>query len=115
LIINAAIQQFALKGFEGARVDEVAEQSGVNKTLLYYHIGNKDKLFTAALEATYKTIRQRQREFLIDEAKPEEGVRRLIKLLMSIWVEYPEVGRLLSNANFIGGQHLEQSACTGCA
>ena len=109
MIIDAAVHQFALKGFEGARVDEVARRSGVNKTLLYYHIGNKDKLFIAALEATYKTIRLRQKDSWIDEAKPEDGVRRLIRLLMSIWVDYPEIGRLLSNANFIGGQHIRRS------
>jgi TetR/AcrR family transcriptional regulator len=109
IIINAAIQEFALKGFDGARVDEVARRSGINKTLLYYHIGNKDRLFTAALEATYKTIRIRQKEFSIDKITPEEGVQRLIKLLMSIWVDYPEIGRLLSNANFLGGRHVRQS------
>jgi TetR/AcrR family transcriptional regulator len=109
IIIDAAIQEFAIKGFDGARVDEVARRSGINKTLLYYHIGNKDRLFTAALEATYKTIRIRQKEFAIDRMGPEEGVLRLIKLLMSIWVDYPEIGRLLSNANFLGGQHIRQS------
>src|SRR5665213_4553972 len=74
-IINAAIQEFALKGFDGARVDEVARRSGINKTLLYYHIGNKDRLFTAALEAIYKTIRIRQKEFSIDKITPEEGIQ----------------------------------------
>lgn len=109
LIINAAIQEFALKGFDGARVDEVARRSGINKTLLYYHIGNKDRLFTAALEAIYKTIRIRQKEFSIDKITPEEGIQWLIKLLMSIWVDHPEIGRLLSNANFLGGRHIRQS------
>ena len=35
-IIKAAIAEFALKGLDGARVDEVARRSGVNKTLLYH-------------------------------------------------------------------------------
>lgn len=51
-IVDAAIAEFAAKGLAGARVDEVARRSGVNKTLLYHHIGNKDQLFTAALETT---------------------------------------------------------------
>ena len=60
-IIKAAIEEFSAKGFDGARVDELARRSGVNKTLIYHYIGNKDRLFTAALEATYRTIRERQR------------------------------------------------------
>ena len=62
-IIKAAITEFALKGLDGARVDEVARRSGVNKTLLYQYVGNKDDLFTAALEAAYQSIRERQKEF----------------------------------------------------
>ena len=49
-ILKAAIAEFALKGLDGARVDEIARRSGINKTLLYHHVGNKDRLFTAALE-----------------------------------------------------------------
>lgn len=45
----AAATEFANKGFEGARVDEIAEVAGVNKATLYYHIGDKQKLYAAVL------------------------------------------------------------------
>jgi TetR/AcrR family transcriptional regulator len=112
-IIKAAITEFALKGLDGARVDEVARRSGVNKTLLYHHIGNKDRLFTAALEATYQTIRARQREFLARQMDPETGLRQLVHLLMSIWVEHPEYGKLLASENFHGGKHVKRSKVIG--
>jgi TetR/AcrR family transcriptional regulator len=112
-IIKAAITEFALKGLDGARVDEVARRSGVNKTLLYHHIGNKDRLFTAALEVTYQTIRERQRDFLARQMDPETGVRQLVHLLMSIWVEHPEYGKLLASENFHGGKHVKRSKLIG--
>lgn len=112
-IIKAAIAEFSLKGLDGARVDEVARRSGTNKNLLYHHIGNKDRLFTAALEATYQTIRERQREFLANQMDPETGVRQLIHLLMSIWVEHPEYGKLLASENFHGGKHVKRSKVIG--
>ncbi len=112
-ILKAAITEFALKGLDGARVDEVARRSGINKTLLYHHIGNKDRLFTAALEATYQTIRERQRDFLARQMDPETGVRELVHLLMSIWVEHPEYGKLLASENFHGGKHVKRSKLIG--
>jgi AcrR family transcriptional regulator len=81
--INSAIAEFSLKGFDGPRVDELARRSGVNKILLYHHIGNKDRLFTAALEATYQSIHARQSEFLASQMDPKTGMRRLVHLLMS--------------------------------
>jgi TetR/AcrR family transcriptional regulator len=108
-IIKAAIEEFSAKGFDGARVDEVSRRSGVNKTLIYHYIGNKDRLFIAALEATYQTIRERQRDFMAGRLPPDEGVRQLAQLLMAIWVEHQEFGRLLATENFLGGKHIRKS------
>ena len=94
-IIKAAIAEFASKGLDGARVDEVARRSGVNKTLLYQYVGNKDDLFTAALETAYQSIRERQQDFVARKMDPEAGVRQLVHHLMSIWVEHQEYGKLL--------------------
>ena len=112
-IIKAAIVEFSSKGLDGARVDEVAHRSGVNKTLLYQYVGNKDDLFTAALEAAYLSIRERQKEFLARTMEPEAGVRELVHLLMSIWVEHQDYGKLLASENFHGGKHVKRSKLIG--
>ena len=48
-ILNAAIEVFAEKGFAGARMDEIALHAGINKAMLYYHIGHKEDLYSAVL------------------------------------------------------------------
>ena len=112
-IIKAAITEFAQKGLDGARVDEVARRSGVNKTLLYQYVGNKDDLFTAALETAYQSIRERQKDFVSRQMDPEAGVRQLVHLLMSIWVEHQDYGKLLASENFHGGKHVKRSKLIG--
>ncbi|MES9884409.1 MAG: TetR/AcrR family transcriptional regulator [Sedimenticola sp.] len=44
-ILDAASKVFAEKGFEGARVDEIAATARVNKATLYYQLGDKRALY----------------------------------------------------------------------
>ena len=48
-ILAAAVQEFAAKGFAGARVARIARRARVNKRMLYHYFGNKDDLFRAIL------------------------------------------------------------------
>ena len=48
-ILDAAIDEFAARGFAGARVDRIAASAGVNKRMIYHHFGNKLGVFEAAL------------------------------------------------------------------
>ncbi len=43
-ILTAAAAEFASKGFDGARVDEIARRAGVNKALIYYYYNGKEEL-----------------------------------------------------------------------
>jgi TetR/AcrR family transcriptional regulator len=48
-ILAAAEAEFADKGLAGARVDAIAEASGINKQMIYYYYGSKDDLYLAVL------------------------------------------------------------------
>jgi TetR/AcrR family transcriptional regulator len=109
-ILTAAIREFADKGLDGARVDEIAHRSGVNKNMLYHYFGNKEQLFTAVLERVYDTIRNRQSDLSIRGMEPEEGMRRLIEFTGQVWVETPDFIRLLSSENLHEARHVRQSS-----
>ncbi len=44
IILEAAMEAFAEKGFDGSRVDEIARRAKVNKALIYYYFESKDKI-----------------------------------------------------------------------
>ncbi|WP_428559394.1 MAG: TetR/AcrR family transcriptional regulator [Solidesulfovibrio sp. DCME] len=48
-ILAAAAVEFGRVGFSGATVEAIAKRAGVNKAGLYYHVGNKEKLYEAVL------------------------------------------------------------------
>ncbi|WP_142846749.1 TetR/AcrR family transcriptional regulator [Telmatospirillum sp. J64-1] len=108
-ILRAATREFADKGYDGARVDEIVRASDVSKNLLYHHFGSKDQLFTAVLERAYETIRARQNDLSIRNMAPEEGMRKLVEFTASIWEEAPEFSRLLASENLHEARHVRQS------
>lgn len=48
-ILDAALSEFASKGFAGARVDAIARRAGSNKRMLYHYFDDKKGLFRAVL------------------------------------------------------------------
>lgn len=52
-ILEAALIEFADKGYEGARVDRIAKAAGVNKALIYYHFRSKDELYVAVINGLF--------------------------------------------------------------
>ena len=48
-ILEAALTEFAAKGFAGARVDAIARRAGANKRMLYHYFTDKKGLFQSAL------------------------------------------------------------------
>jgi len=50
-ILDTARTVFAEKGFDGARVDEIAQRAGVNKALIYYYFKSKDQLLQELLRS----------------------------------------------------------------
>lgn len=43
-ILEAARKVFVEKGFDGARMQEIADEAGINKALLHYYYRSKEKL-----------------------------------------------------------------------
>jgi len=70
-ILEAALQEFAAKGFAGARVDVIARRARINKRMLYHYFGDKEGLFREVLR---RKIAERSAWLA---SAPEEPVERL--------------------------------------
>lgn len=49
-ILQAAIKVFAEKSFEGSRVEEIAQEANVPKSLIYYHFESKDQILEVLIQ-----------------------------------------------------------------
>lgn len=67
-IINAAEGVFTKKGFDEARMDDIAEETGLSKGTLYLYFKSKDELIIAILDRMF------QREFKQLENLNQDGM-----------------------------------------
>jgi AcrR family transcriptional regulator len=108
-ILSAAILEFAEHGLSGARVDRIAEKSGLNKRLIYYYFESKDVLFTAALENAYADIREAERNLRLNELDPIDAIKCLLSFTWSYYLKNPQFISLLNSENLMRGQHINSS------
>src|SRR5687768_3488984 len=78
-ILDAALREFAARGFAGARIDVIASEARANKRMLYAYVGNKDALWLATLETAYAAKRQEERQLATATLSPEDAMRALIR------------------------------------
>ena len=55
-IFESATEIFLIKGMDGARMQDIADHAGINKSLLHYYYRSKEKLFNAVFEAMAKKM-----------------------------------------------------------
>lgn len=55
-ILAAASKVFLNKGKDGARMQEIADQAGINKALLHYYFRSKERLFQEVFKNEVKTL-----------------------------------------------------------
>jgi AcrR family transcriptional regulator len=87
-LLEAALDEFAAKGYAGARVGDIAERAGVNKQLITYYFGGKEGLYRALQqswlerEATFSDpalpLAEVVTNYLRDGLRDPRGIRLLM-------------------------------------
>ena len=107
-ILKAAREEFCEEGFNGARVDAIADRAKANKRLLYHYFGNKEALYQAVLLDAYQEIRRGERELHISQYDPIEAVDRIIRFTFRHFLANPWFPRLLSVENLQNARFVKQ-------
>ncbi|HKP75066.1 MAG TPA: helix-turn-helix domain-containing protein [Longimicrobiaceae bacterium] len=79
-ILDAAHAVFMRRGTEGARMQEIAEEAGVNKALLHYYFRSKDKLAEAVFVRAGRRLFPPVIATLTSELPLEDKVRRVVEI-----------------------------------
>lgn len=101
-LLEAALDEFAAKGYFGARVQDIAERAGVNKQLIAYYFGGKEGLYSAV-----------QRLWLEREAtfvRPDMSLETLAAAYLHESLADPRLARLLAWNGLTGGSEGQESS-----
>jgi AcrR family transcriptional regulator len=109
-ILAAAVKEFTERGYEGARVDNIAGRAGVNKRMLYHYFGNKQALYVAVLEGRYTAIRSAEHGLHLSDRDPIEGMTDLVRFTWRYYLAHPEFLSLLNTENLHRAKFLKRSA-----
>ena len=93
LILQAAKRVFVNKGYIGARMQEIADEAGVNKALLHYYFRSKEKLFQHIFKSSFRAFWPSFENLF----SGEPDVRQLLKVLISVYVDLLEKMPYLPN------------------
>ena len=108
-ILTVATAEFADRGYDGARVDEIAARTRTTKRMIYYYFGGKEQLFTAVLERAYGVIREAEQKLDVEHLDPVAAIRRLAELTFDHHEQHPDFIRLVSIENIHRAAHMRSS------
>ena len=96
-ILNAALAEFAEKGFDAASIRVIADRTGLQHPLITYHFRNKDILWRAAAEYAFDQIREEWDKFDETHAgmSPLDRLRAEYRALFRYTVAFPEFHRFM--------------------
>jgi TetR/AcrR family transcriptional regulator len=94
-ILQAAEAIFAERGFDGTRLEDVAQAVGIRRASIVYYFKDKRELYDQVLATVFGGFLERLREALEGPAPPSE----LIESAVGSWVDYvgqrPALARIL--------------------
>lgn len=94
-VTNAAVRVFNRRGYEAASMEDVARETGITKSSLYYHVSGKEELLARALERSFKWLLGVLDEPGAKSGTPLERLRHIVYRSVIITLEFVQEVELL--------------------
>lgn len=88
-IFLAAQRVFQEKGFAGARMQEIADEADINKSMLHYYYRSKEKLFLEVFQSSVKKIFPQLIAILSSEDDLQAKVKKVVEFYYDTFRKNP--------------------------
>lgn len=90
-ILDAAKKVFHQQGFAGARMQKIADEAGINKSMLHYYFRSKDKLFQTVFQESVRQFFPVIFKVLNSDLALVPKVEKLVETYYDIFKENPHL------------------------
>lgn len=104
----AAAEAFATRGFDGAKVDEIAAEAGINKAMVYYHFADKITLYRAILQDMFAAVARATADVRDKGGDPETQLRGYVGALIHAAGQRPHFPAIWLREIAEDGRHLDE-------
>lgn len=99
-ILNAALKEFAQKGYENASTNEIVKAAGISKGLLFHYFNNKKELYLFLYNHFVEVLAEEFfNELDFTERDIFERLKNLMKLKNRLIIRHPEVFNFMMKAS----------------
>jgi AcrR family transcriptional regulator len=74
-ILEAALGLFAVRGYEGASVDDIAAEAGITVAVIYSHFKSKEELHATVLEEQWQSLLAYQGPRVLEKPAGQQRIR----------------------------------------
>ena len=96
-ILEAAKNVFVAKGMAGARMQDIANEAGINKALLHYYFRSKEKLFEVILKAAISRLVPRITAILESDLPLFEKIEKFCENYIDVVIQSPFIPLFVIN------------------
>jgi AcrR family transcriptional regulator len=90
-ILKVATKEFAIYGYNGLSMNNLATKLDVNKATIYYHYKDKKSLYQEVIKSLVTMKREETENIINSKIDPKEKFRKYIKLYSEAINEKPEI------------------------
>jgi AcrR family transcriptional regulator len=108
-LLRAATKVFSKHGLEGGSVEQISKAAKSYDRMIYYYFGNKEGLYLAVLEETYRRFNDAESALELDLENPLEALRAVVRFILNYYRKNPEFVALLNTENMHRGKHIGKS------
>lgn len=107
IILKAACEVFARRGYAGSKIQDIADLAGLPKPNVYYYFNNKENLYREVLISIVEPLLAATSPLEISD-DPAQALSEYIRIKLDISRQHPQASKVFASEIMHGAPHLPE-------